>query len=107
MLFFIKLIISSVDDTNPKNNDGETPLHLAAKNKHFGILDISFKIHNKYIGINSNNQSGDSSGDSSWDSSGDSNQDSFGNSLWISLGISLGIPLCILCCLIWGNLGRH
>ena len=28
---------------NPKNNKGETPLALSVKNKHFEILNASFK----------------------------------------------------------------
>ena len=32
------LIIDNVDDTNPADNSGSTPLYIAAQNRHLGII---------------------------------------------------------------------
>lgn len=43
-LKIFKLIAESTEWWNCKNNMGETPLYLAAKNNHFDILKIQFEV---------------------------------------------------------------
>ena len=40
---FCQIIVENVDDKNPKDNDGWTPLHLAAENGHLSICQLIIK----------------------------------------------------------------